>query len=177
MHQSVYDFVARVKAKFPDHFERRIVHEVGSRNINGTVRPFFSNCKYTGFDLGYGPCVDVVGHYCEMHFPLVGGPKTIISCEALEHDKRWRETVHHMIDQVRTHGLIIITAGGPGRPEHGTKEHDPECSPATLDHYENITEEAFREAVNSHPDFVMEDFKEFAFEVEDGDFRFWGTVG
>lgn len=176
MHQSVYDFVAKVKAKFPDKFKGRKVHEVGSRNINGTVRPFFRECDYTGFDLGYGACVDVVGHYADLnHFRE--RPEVIISCEAMEHDKEWRKTLHTMIDHIRTHGLIIITAGGPGRPEHGTKDHDPECSPETLDHYENITEEVFREAVNSHPDYVMDDFQEYAFEVENGDFRFWGVVG
>lgn len=174
MHQSVYDFVAKVKAKFPDHFEGQIVHEVGSRNINGTVRPFFKSCGYTGFDLGYGACVDVVGHYINTKTPKY--VDTIISCEALEHDRFWSITVRQMLNNLRHGGLLIITAGGPGRPEHGTKDHDPECSPETLDHYENITEEAFRDAVNAHPDQTMACFQQFEFDVRDGDFRFWGVV-
>jgi hypothetical protein len=176
MHQSVYDFVEKVKAKFPEHFKGVGVWEIGSRNINGTVRPFFEGCKYTGFDLGYGPCVDVVGHFCDINHSLCGGPKTIISCEAMEHDRRWRETVHSMIDHIRSGGLIVITAGGPGRPEHGTHNHDPVSSPDTLDYYGNVTEELFREAVDSHADFVMGDFEAYEFDVRDGDFRFWGKL-
>lgn len=167
MHQSVYDFVARVKEKFPEAFTGKVVHEVGSRNINGTVRPFFSQCDYTGFDLGYGVCVDVVGHYLNTETPDY--VDTIVSCEALEHDRYWVHSLRQMLDNLKRGGLLILTAGGPGRPEHGTKEHDPECSPATLDYYGNITEEAFREAVD------MSQFTEFEFDVRDGDFRFWGV--
>lgn len=166
MHQAVYDFVAKVKEKFPEHFRDCAVHEVGSRNINGTVRTFFERCQYTGFDLGYGPCVDVVRHYAEKN---PGSAFTIISCEALEHDHFWVQTVMAMLDRVMSGCLIIITAGGPGRPEHGTKEHDPASSPSTLDYYGNITEEDFRSVV------YLDRFSEYEFDVRDGDFRFWGV--
>lgn len=172
MHKEVMEFVEKVKKKFPEYFTGKIVWEIGSRNVNGTVRVFFSQCDYTGFDLGYGPCVDVVEHFANVSRVTV--PDTIISCEALEHDKNWVETIHAMIDCLDDQGLLIITAGGPGRPEHGTRDHDPVSSPDTLDYYGNITEELFRAAIDSHPDFVMGDFKEFEFDVRDGDFRFWG---
>lgn len=171
MHQSVYDFVARVKEKFPEAFTGKIVHEVGSRNINGTVRTFFSRCDYTGFDLGYGPCVDVVMHYNDTNEKYMGQIDTVISCEALEHDRQWRATCLAMVDNLKPGGLLIITAGGPGRPEHGTTEHDPECSPETLDHYHNIDEADFR---GNFKGMVPFPFKEFEFDVRDGDFRFWG---
>jgi hypothetical protein len=175
MHKEALDFVARVKERFPDSFMGKRVIEVGSRNINGTVRTFFSRCKYVGYDLGYGPCVDVVVHFSDINCMNPSYyAHTIISCEAMEHDKRWVETLHMMLDSLRDGGLLIITAGGPGRPEHGTHDHDPISSPDTLDYYGNITEDAFRAAIDSHPDFVMGDFKEFEFDVRDGDFRFWG---
>lgn len=173
MHEQVMEFVEKVKARFPGAFTGKVVHEVGSRNINGTVRVFFTRCDYTGFDLGYGPCVDVVGHYAKEQRP--NSADTIISCEAMEHDRNWIETLHDMIDNLKSGGFLIITAGGPGRPEHGTHEHDPISSPDTLDYYGNITEEGFRAAIDSHPDFVMDDFIDYEFDVRDGDFRFWGV--
>jgi hypothetical protein len=174
MHEQVMEFIEKVKVRFDgEHFRDCAVHEVGSRNINGTVRMFFERCLYTGFDLGYGPCVDVVSHYSQHVKPE--SAYTIISCEALEHDRDWAKTVHAMIDNLMSEGLLIITAGGPGRPEHGVSDSIPSDSPDTLDYYGNITEEDFRAAIDLHPDFVMGDFKEYEFDVRDGDFRFWGV--
>lgn len=39
-HQQQLDFVAAVKAEFPEHFSQTKVLEVGSLNINGSVRQF-----------------------------------------------------------------------------------------------------------------------------------------
>ncbi len=73
-HQAQLDFVAGLRHKFPEYFIRKSVLEIGSLNINGSIRPFFEQCTYVGVDLGEGADVDVVAawesvlHACKAKF-------------------------------------------------------------------------------------------------------------
>src|SRR5687768_13405797 len=168
MHQAVIDVLSEVRAKAPKAFEDCRVLEVGSRYINGTVRPYFRRCEYTGLDLAYGPLVDVVCHAKN----YIGGPfDTVISCEALEHDRDWQDTLQALRDRTRVGGLLVITCAGPGRPEHGTHHSDPGSSPATNDYYRNVDEEMFWSAIRKT------DFSDWRLKVADGDLTFWGIKG
>lgn len=175
MHFQVIEFLARVRDLHPEAFQDRRVLEVGSRYINGTIRPLFRRCQYTGLDLAYGPGVDVVCHvadYCAADCavpPQAPGYDTVVSCEALEHDARWADSLASMYRLTEPGGFLIITAAGPGRPEHGTHEHAPSDSPATNDHYQNIDEGMFWSVLKP------EGFTEHHMEVLDGDFRFVGV--
>ena len=136
-HPQQQDFVRYIQRTMPQYFLFRRVLEVGSLNVNGTVREFFYECKYTGLDLGPGPGVDFVCHAADWtiyHSPY----EVIISCEALEHDKKWRETLKRCQELLLPGGLLIVTCAGHGRPAHGTKDSEPECSPYTLDYYGNL---------------------------------------
>jgi hypothetical protein len=53
-----------------------------------------------------------------------------------------------MYHSLKEGGLLIITAAGEGRPEHGTSNHHPNASPATNDYYQNITNRMFQEVLN-----------------------------
>jgi len=59
-HQSQLDFVAGVKARFPDYFTNKKVLEIGSLDINGSIRIFFDTPSYIGVDVGEGRGVDIV---------------------------------------------------------------------------------------------------------------------
>ena len=59
-HHQQLSFINFVKNKFPDYFDNKKVLEVGSLNINGSVRQFFTNCDYIGLDVGEGKDVDIV---------------------------------------------------------------------------------------------------------------------
>lgn len=59
-HDTQMWFFQNIKAFFPRFFDNVSVLEIGSLNINGTVREFFTNCNFTGIDIGPGPCVDIV---------------------------------------------------------------------------------------------------------------------
>lgn len=177
MHQSVTDFVQSVKDRFPQHFQDCRVLEVGSRYINGTVRTFFRRCEYWGLDLAYGPLVDCVCHVGDFLSVKWGRPPvpqsydTVISSEALEHDKRWNDSLAGMLRLTRPGGLLVITCAGPGRPEHGTKRSDPASSPATTDYYRNVDEAMFWSALRKT------DFSDWRLKVADGDLQFWGVKG
>lgn len=142
MHREANQFVISVKNQYPEFFSSKKVLEVGSLDINGSVRQFFVDCDYTGIDLGEGPRVDRVTH-------VAGIPGTeqfdvVISTEALEHDEFWHLSLKIMHDRLLPGGLLVITCAGPTRAEHGTVRTDGGwASPSTSDYYRNISTEDF----------------------------------
>ena len=158
-HHSQLDFVSRVKAKFPHAFNKTKVLEVGSLNINGTVRIFFDDCDYLGVDIGPGKDVDLVcpGHKLDI---LPNTFDTTISCECFEHDKYWMLTFQKMYELTKYRGLVIFSCATTGRPEHGTTRTSPADAPFTNDYYRNLTEEDFVGAFD-----LGQMFDEYAFHT------------
>ena len=140
-HPEQMNFCNRIKARFPDDFSGKRVLDVGSMDINGNNRRLFTDCDYTGIDLGPGRNVDVV---CPAH-EHTGRYDTIISTEAFEHDPYLEKSLDHIVSHLlRPGGLFVFTCAGPGRGEHGTAEHTPEDSPYTHGHYCNVSENDIR---------------------------------
>lgn len=134
-------FVKNIKQVLGSYFVDADVLEVGSLDINGSVRDFFENCRYVGLDLEPGPGVDVACPGEDF-----GGKahqfKTIISCEAMEHNQNWRETWLNMIRMLQKDGLLIMTCASIGRRRHGAVGATPEDSPFTsrpgMTYYRNL---------------------------------------
>jgi len=167
-HQPQLDFVKSVKDRFPQHFKGVKVLEIGSLNINGTVRIFFEDCTYIGVDLALGKDVDLISKGHELTFKNKSFD-TVISCECFEHDKHWVLTFQRMYEMCN--GLVIFTCATEGRPEHGTSRTNKADSPFTDDYYRNLTERDFRAV------FDIDDmFKEYGFSVYQNtcDLYFWG---
>ena len=69
-HKEQRDFFESMQKKFPKYFSGVSVIEMGSLNVNGTVRDFYANVdRYVGVDLSEGPGVDLVSHTEEVDFP------------------------------------------------------------------------------------------------------------
>jgi len=140
-HQSQRDFLKTIGAGFPIFFHNAKVLEIGSLNINGTVRDFFSNCDYTGIDVAAGKDVDIVCQGQQFNADT-NSFDHVISCEAMEHNPYWKETLVNMIRVCRPGGLVTMTCATIGRPEHGTKRTSPSDSPLTIeqgwDYYQNL---------------------------------------
>lgn len=132
MHPAVIEYVKGIKEKFPHYFVGKRVLEMGSLNINGSVRKFFRNCKYTGIDKTAGAGVDVVCLAHEAPFKDRSFD-VVISTEMLEHDKYARKSMDTAMKLLKKGGILIVTAAGKGRPPHF--EHTGEDG-----HYENITQ-------------------------------------
>lgn len=139
VHPESYQFVEMVKAEYPQYFTGKKVLEVGSLDINGSVRQFFTDCDYTGIDIAEGNGVDYVSKAHEYVCPETHD--VVISSEMLEHDKFWQQSLKQMYDNLKAGGLLAISCAGPARPEHGTTRTDTYSSPFTTDYYRNISKE------------------------------------
>jgi SAM-dependent methyltransferase len=170
-HQSQLDFVSNVRDSFPKQFVNSKVLEVGSLNINGTVRIFFQDCDYVGVDIGPGKDVDLICPGHELTFPI-NTFDTTISCECFEHDKFWVRTFKKMYDLTKHNGLVVFSCATIGRPEHGTTRTSPADAPFTNDYYRNLTAEDFEGA------FDLDNmFSEYQFAVNQwpADLYFYGV--
>jgi SAM-dependent methyltransferase len=86
---------------------RAPVLEIGSLNINGTVRDLFPQEGYVGLDKRAGPGVDLVADICEGRF--FREFRTVVCCETLEHITRPWEAIEEMHSALRPGGLFIGT--------------------------------------------------------------------
>ena len=130
-HPEQFEFVVLVRTLFPAFFTGKKVLEIGSLDINGSIRDFFSGCDYTGLDIAPGKGVDVV---CEGQ--LFDAPEAsfdvVISCEAMEHNPFWVETVSNIFRLAKPGGLVIVSCATVGRAEHGTTRTSGSDSPLSI---------------------------------------------
>lgn len=171
-HEQQNRFIKRVRHLWPDHFHDVRVLEIGSLDINGSVRQFWTNSDYLGVDVGPGPGVDVVCAGQELRHPTAHYDVTI-STECFEHNPRWLETFQNMIRMTRSQGLVIFTSATTGRPEHGTARTTPQDSPWTQhwDYYENRCREDFERALDLGQWFEI---IEWSWDHQHHDLYFWG---
>ena len=134
------------------------VLEIGSLNINGTVRDFFQPKSYLGVDVGPGPGVDVVAKGEDIDLPD-GVFEVAISAECFEHNPEWAATFANMHRLAAKY--VVFTCASDGRPEHGTRRSAPDSSPLTLewDYYRNLNEQDFRDAFDIESMFVEHEFR------------------
>lgn len=174
MHSQQVEYVQHVKNIYPNNFVSSKVLEVGSLDINGSIRMLFNNCLYTGVDIGPGPGVDLVAEGQNLDFAS-GTYDTVISCECFEHNPFWVPTFANMHRIARRRGLIIMTCATTGREEHGTTNSVPWASPLTIGkgwgYYKNLTEDDFREKFDID---AMFDKYEFSVDEYHHDLFFWG---
>ncbi len=141
-HPEQADFFSGVRRRYPAAFANCRVLEVGSLDINGSVRELFAGCDYTGVDLQLGAGVDLAVQGQLVDFPT-SHFDTTISAECLEHNPYWRETVANMLRMTRPGGLVLVSCATTGRLEHGTSRTNPDASPFTTaerwDYYRNLT--------------------------------------
>jgi SAM-dependent methyltransferase len=178
MHNEQKLYCERVKRQFPEYFVAGTrVLDIGSLDINGNNRYLWygGEIDYTGIDVGPGPNVDIVmsGHVFRSEKPF----NVVISTECLEHNKTWQETIFNAHRLLHDGGLMLLTMAGYGRPEHGTFQSHPSCSPHTHEHYENITTEMLLEGLKRWFERPIEEvFSRFSIEYDSAnqDLYLWG---
>jgi SAM-dependent methyltransferase len=145
-HHQEFEFIATVKTALPAFFRGQKVLEVGSLDINGSIRTAFDDCTYTGADLSPGPGVDIACAGQLLEFPSAHFD-VCVSCECFEHNPYWVETWSNMLRMTRPGGLVLMSCATTGRREHGTTRSAPDSSPFTVEHgwnyYRNLTQAHF----------------------------------
>ena len=91
--------------------------EVGSQDVNGSVRRFFSG-PYTGVDMAEGRGVDVVASASALPFPDASFP-VVVTTEMLEHDPRFWLSMKEIGRVLAPGGHLLLTTRGIGFPYHG----------------------------------------------------------
>jgi ubiquinone/menaquinone biosynthesis C-methylase UbiE len=169
-HSQQRDFFLSVKQQKPEVFADVEVLEVGSLNINGTVRDFFQATRYIGADVAPGRDVDVVCNGENLDYPDESFD-VAVSAECFEHNPEWIATFRNMWRMSKKY--VLMTCASEGRAEHGTTRSDPGSSPLTLswDYYRNLTEEDFRAEFNLDQMFANYYFQ---YNADSRDLYFYG---
>lgn len=134
MHASVINFVSRFLPKF--RVEGRRILEVGSYNVNGSVRDILEPLgpsRYVGIDLEpQERYVDIVAEASGI-IDTFGKEAfdVVVSTEMFEHCADWENAVDQMRDVLVPGGLMVITTRAVGFPLH--------CYPA--DHWRYTPED------------------------------------
>ena len=174
-HSQQFFFVNGVKQFLPAYFSGRSVLEIGSLNLNGSVRQFFSDCQYIGLDIGEGRDVDLVCHG-ENYGAAADSCDVVISCEAMEHNPQWQKTWLNMLRIAKPDGLVIMSCATHGRRQHGTAEFNPSDSPLTTaqgaNYYRNLTAADFQGIVNHDAWFAVWGFYQ---DLSSHDLYFFGV--
>jgi SAM-dependent methyltransferase len=119
MHPSVLDWVKRVLTT--EHVSGRDVLEVGSCDVNGSVRPYIESLsprQYLGVDTGPGPSVDWVVDCEKLSTEIIGWWDVVVSTEMLEHVRDWQTCMEQLVGMVKPGGLLLITTRSPGFGYH-----------------------------------------------------------
>ena len=97
------------------HFDD--VLEIGSRDVNGSVRGLFPNSTYYGIDIVEGPGVDEVAD-AKDYKPTAQFYDLVLCLEVFEHDAHWNLIMSTIWRAVSENGMAIITCATYPRPSH-----------------------------------------------------------
>lgn len=124
MHHHAFRFVQRVAEQLAASASpvTRVL-EIGSRNINGSVRPLFPAVAYLGVDVVDGPGVDVVADGATVSPPEA--PDCVLCCEVLEHTDQAEAIIAHALELLPAGGHLIVTCAAPDRAPHSAVDGGP----------------------------------------------------
>jgi len=117
-----------IKHVEPAESHGKRVLEIGSKYVNGSVRPlverFLKPKEYLGIDIEPGKFVDIVLPAEEIvKYFGEGSFDVIISTELLEHVKDWRVVIKNTKAALKREGYLYLTTRSHGFPYHGSP-HD-----------------------------------------------------
>jgi len=120
MRPEVMDFFGRTV--IPDEFHGKRILEVGSENVNGSIRPLIEKLQpseFIGIDLHLGNGVDLV-LAAEKIVQYFGSESfdVIVSTDTFEHVVDWRAVIRNMKEALKPEGYMYLTAAPMGFQYH-----------------------------------------------------------
>lgn len=119
-HETVIEFGEKNLKK--DEIEGKRVIEIGSKDINGSLRQYIEKLgciQYIGIDIESGKGVDII---CNAEDLIEKFGKEsfdiVISTELLEHVKDWKKVINNIKDICKNDGIILITTRSKGFGYH-----------------------------------------------------------
>jgi cephalosporin hydroxylase len=118
MHYSAYVNAQKFYEKYCyQNIENKKILDVGSYDVNGTMKPIFEQGQYIGLDMEKGPNVDIVGKSHEIPF-IDNFFDIVISSSCFEHDDMFWVSFKEMSRVLKPGGYMYIQAPQNG-PYHG----------------------------------------------------------
>jgi hypothetical protein len=151
MHYQVIQWMTAQLKELPK-FDR--VLEIGSYNVNGTVRPLFDASVYIGVDLRPGPSVDVVVDGAEYESEELFD--AVVCCETLEHAKNAKDIVYNAYNLLKRRGYFIATMAGPDRAPH-SNDGRPDLGD---EFYRNVSPDLLKKWTKKFKDVALYEFPE-----------------
>ena len=143
MHEQAYDWVARQVTAVTT--PEPAVLEIGSLDINGSVRPLFPHAShYHGLDLVAGAGVDEVADASTWVPPRTYD--VVVSAEVLEHAPTWRQILTMMWTATAPGGVLLMTCATDPRAPHSAVDG---LDVRPEEHYENVPARALRALVGA----------------------------
>lgn len=109
-------------AKYMPMIRNKNVLEVGSLNVNGSIKPLIKlfTSSYIGVDMKAGIGVDQVVDVLDI-VKVFGSEKfdCVVCLETMEHVRFWREALHNLKAVLKPGGLLFFSAPGYGFTYHG----------------------------------------------------------
>jgi hypothetical protein len=132
MHVAAYRATATYVSRYKLNRKGARVLEIGSYDVNGTVRGLFDRCDYLGIDTRMGPGVDIVadGSTYEDDQPFA----VVVTTETLEHAEDPAGIICNAYTLLADGGWLLITAAAPGRGAHSIDGTAPRAD----EPYQNI---------------------------------------
>jgi predicted SAM-dependent methyltransferase len=118
MNSNVLDWIEKTRNILPYNLGK--VLELGSRDVNGSPRPYYSNCEeYIGIDLIDGKGVDIVMDAHDI-WKKFGNDSfdVVIDMSLLEHDKNFWVTIENINKVLKKGGYHIFVVPTFNFPIH-----------------------------------------------------------
>lgn len=119
MHESVMEYVAGAIERYGLATGRTL--ELGSADVNGSVRPLFSG-EYIGIDHSEAAGVDMVMSAAALTFDDASFD-TVVSTSMLEHDPAFWRTLPEVARVLRPGGHLVLTTVATGFPYHNGPDY------------------------------------------------------
>lgn len=134
MHPAAMNAVVRILDAHKFKNPKKAICEIGSFDVNGSVRPLFGGCdKYVGVDTRAGAGVDEVADGAT--YGRASAFDVVITTETLEHAPEPEAIVANAFRILKPGGLVVITAAAPGRDPHNCDGSGP---PRESETYANV---------------------------------------